>query len=77
LGEPAFWQTKRKKSWAKKCGATWRWPQGSAERGVDDDEAPGQREGVWNVELVREVTRDAWGWGFLDRLMQTCDLACE
>jgi predicted permease len=23
-----------------------------------------------NVELVREVTRDAWGWGFFDRLAQ-------
>jgi len=41
------------------------------ERGVDDDEAVrAARREFGNVELVREVTRDAWGWGFLDRLMQ-------
>src|SRR6266403_4311128 len=41
------------------------------ERGVDDDEAVrAARREFGNVELVREVTRDAWGWGFLDRWMQ-------
>src|SRR6266436_6656602 len=41
------------------------------ERGVEDDEAArAARREFGNVELVREVTRDAWGWGFLDRLMQ-------
>src|SRR5467141_2794527 len=41
------------------------------ERGVDDDEAArAARREFGNVELVREVTRDAWGWGFLDRLTQ-------
>src|ERR1700674_41063 len=41
------------------------------ERGeaADDAERAARRE-FGNVELVREVTRDAWGWGFLDRLMQ-------
>src|SRR5882724_8040091 len=41
------------------------------ERGVDDDEAVrAARREFGNVELVREVTRDAWGWGFLARWMQ-------
>ncbi len=42
-----------------------------AGRGVDEGEATrAARREFGNVELVREVTRDAWGWGFLDRLMQ-------
>ncbi len=41
------------------------------ERGVDEGEAASAaRREFGNVELVREVTRDAWGWGFLDRLTQ-------
>src|SRR3989475_1834235 len=41
------------------------------ERGVDDEEAErAARREFGNVGLVREVTRDAWGWGFLDRWMQ-------
>src|SRR6266481_2463753 len=42
-----------------------------AGRGVDEGEATrAARREFGNVELVREVTRDAWGWGFLERLMQ-------
>src|SRR5467141_13260 len=42
-----------------------------AERGEAGEEAErAARREFGNVELVREVTRDAWGWGFLDRLMQ-------
>lgn len=34
-----------------------------------DAERAARRE-FGNVELVREVTRDTWGWGFFDRLTQ-------
>src|SRR6267143_387340 len=41
------------------------------ERGVDDDEAVrAARREFGNVGLVKEVTRDVWGWGWLERLMQ-------
>jgi len=41
------------------------------ERGEDGEEAEhAARREFGNVGLVREVTRDAWGWGALDRLMQ-------
>src|SRR5437899_5299786 len=42
-----------------------------AGRGVDEGEATrAARREFGNVELVREVTRDVWGGGSLDRLMQ-------
>jgi len=42
-----------------------------AERGVDEGEAArAARREFGNMELVKETTRDAWGWGFLDRLAQ-------
>jgi predicted permease len=45
--------------------------QERVERGVDEGEAArAARREFGNAELVREVTRDAWGWGFLDRLAQ-------
>src|SRR5438445_2664698 len=45
--------------------------QERVERGVDEGEATSAaRREVGNVELVKETTRDAWGWGFLDRLAQ-------
>jgi len=41
------------------------------ERGKTAEEAEhAARREFGNVGLVREVTRDAWGWGALDRLMQ-------
>src|SRR5260370_37596926 len=41
------------------------------ERGMDGVEAArGARREFGNVELVKETTRQAWGWGFLDRLIQ-------
>jgi predicted permease len=41
------------------------------ERGVDGVEAArAARRELGNMELVKETTRDAWGWGFLDRLTQ-------
>ncbi len=41
------------------------------ERGSDTTEARhAARREFGNMELVKETTRDAWGWGFLDRLMQ-------
>jgi predicted permease len=41
------------------------------ERGVDKDEAVRDaRREFGNIELVKETTRDAWGWGSLDRIMQ-------
>jgi len=45
--------------------------QERVERGVDEGEATSAaRREFGNVELVKETTRDAWGWGFLDRLAQ-------
>jgi predicted permease len=42
-----------------------------AERGDTAREAEhAARREFGNMELVKETTRDAWGWGFLDRLMQ-------
>jgi predicted permease len=35
----------------------------------EDAERAARRE-FGNVELVKETTRDVWGWGFVDRLMQ-------
>ena len=35
-----------------------------------EDAVRAARREFGNVELVREVTRDTWGWGFLDRLTQ-------
>src|SRR6266567_6318012 len=41
------------------------------ERGADGVEATrAARREFGNMELVKETTRDAWGWGFFDRLMQ-------
>src|SRR6266853_2488920 len=41
------------------------------DRGVAEGEAASAaRREFGNMELVKETTRDAWGWGFLDRLMQ-------
>jgi len=41
------------------------------ERGVAEGEAASAvRREFGNLELVKETTRDAWGRGFLDRLMQ-------
>src|SRR6058998_456256 len=41
------------------------------ERGKTAEEAEhAARREFGNVGLVRDVTRDAWGWGALDRLMQ-------
>src|SRR2546430_11492098 len=45
--------------------------QERVERGVDEGEATSAaRREFGNVELVKETTRDVWGWGFLDRLAQ-------
>src|SRR6266571_7211307 len=41
------------------------------ERGEGSREAEhAARREFGNVELVKEITREAWGWGFFDRLMQ-------
>ncbi len=41
------------------------------ERGERKEEAErAARREFGNLELVKETTRDAWGWGWLDRLMQ-------
>jgi len=40
--------------------------RGEASRDADH----AARREFGNVELVKETTRDAWGWGFLDRLAQ-------
>src|SRR5438309_1136494 len=41
------------------------------EQGADEVEAArAARRELGNMELVKETTRDAWGWGFFDRLMQ-------
>src|SRR5258708_12060270 len=41
------------------------------ERGDGSREAEhAARREFGNIELVKETTRDAWGWGFFDRLMQ-------
>src|ERR1700745_860151 len=45
--------------------------QDRVERGEAAGEGEGAaRHGFGNVELVKEVTRDVWGWGSLERLMQ-------
>jgi predicted permease len=45
--------------------------QDRVERGATAAEAErAARREFGNVELVREVTRDVWGWGSLERLMQ-------
>ena len=45
--------------------------QERVERGVDEGEATSAaRREFGNVELVKETTRDAWGWRFLDRPAQ-------
>jgi len=41
------------------------------EHGADEGEAArAARREFGNMGLVKETTRDAWGWGFFDRLMQ-------
>jgi len=41
------------------------------ERGERKEEAErAARREFGNLELVKETTRDAWGWGWLDRLLQ-------
>jgi len=42
--------------------------------GAAEAEAAARRE-LGNALLVREVTRDAWGWGFLDELVQDTSYA--
>ena len=45
--------------------------QERVEHGAEAREAErAARREFGNVELVKETTRDAWGWGFLDRLAQ-------
>src|SRR5436309_2001137 len=45
--------------------------QERVERGVDEGEATSAaRREFGNVELVKEVTRDVWGWGSFERLIQ-------